>query len=108
MQAPQRFDGCVQTVDFPVGAGIDVAAVIDQIGESGTDLAIGDEGPGPTSSGGHAELVLAAVDKITANPAGELRTRIMAREVEGALPVAAATTTYRAPSRGSARPAARG
>jgi NADPH:quinone reductase-like Zn-dependent oxidoreductase len=79
----------VRRPDFPVVPGVDVAGVIDQIGEGVTDFAVGDEVLGTSVSGSYAELALAKVGSITAKPAG------IPWEVAGALPVVA-KTTYRA------------
>jgi NADPH:quinone reductase-like Zn-dependent oxidoreductase len=78
----------MRKVEFPVVPGIDVAGVIDQIGEGVIGFAVGDEVLGNAASGSYAELALAAVDKIALKPAG------VSWEVAAALPVGA-TTAYR-------------
>jgi NADPH:quinone reductase-like Zn-dependent oxidoreductase len=60
----------VRSVDLPVVPGIDVVAVIDQIGTGVTEFAVCDEVRGNAASGGYAELALASVKRITAKPAG--------------------------------------
>lgn len=74
-------------VEFPVVPGVDVAGVVDRVGEGVTEFAVGDEVLGKAASGSYAELALAHVDRITAKPAG------VSWEVAASLPVAA-TTAY--------------
>ncbi|WP_020667236.1 NADP-dependent oxidoreductase [Amycolatopsis nigrescens] len=74
--------------EFPAVPGIDLAGVVDQVGEGVTAFSVGDEVLGSAAAGSYGELALASVDTITAKPVG------VAWEVAGGLSVAA-TTTYR-------------
>ncbi|MGW5364406.1 NADP-dependent oxidoreductase [Actinopolymorpha pittospori] len=73
---------------FPSVPGVDVAGVVEEVGEGVTEYAVGDEVLGAASSGSYAEVAVAPVEKITAKPSG------VSWEVAGGLSVAA-TTTYR-------------
>lgn len=72
---------------FPVVPGVEMAGVVDRLGEGVTGFAVGDAVLG-TAAGTYAELALARVTSITAKPAE------LPWEVAAALPVAA-TTAYR-------------
>ncbi|MBW8487692.1 NADP-dependent oxidoreductase [Actinomadura parmotrematis] len=75
---------------FPSGQGSDIAGVVDEVGEGVTAFAAGDEVVGFTDlRAAHAEYVIAAVDELTARPAG------VPWEVAGTLYVAG-TTAYAA------------
>ncbi|GAA5016393.1 NADP-dependent oxidoreductase [Actinopolymorpha pittospori] len=73
---------------FPSVPGVDVAGVVEEVGEGVTEYAVGDEVLGAASSGSYAEVAVAPVEKITAKPSE------VSWEVAGGLSVAA-TTTYR-------------
>jgi NADPH:quinone reductase-like Zn-dependent oxidoreductase len=72
----------------PVIGGVDVAGIVEAVGEGVTAFAEGDEVLGRASGGAYAEKALADVDGLTAKPAG------VAWEVAGSLPVVV-TTAYR-------------
>lgn len=73
--------------EFPVVPGVELAGVVDRLGEGVTQFAVGDQVLG-TAPGAYAELALAQVGSLTAKPAR------LPWEVAAALPVAA-TTAYR-------------
>jgi NADPH:quinone reductase-like Zn-dependent oxidoreductase len=75
-------------VAFPAVPGVDVAGVIDRVGEGVSEFAVGAEVFGKTRNGSYAELALAGVDTITAKPAE------VPWEVAAALPVAASTAHH--------------
>ena len=64
-------NGWMQTMfptDFPYVPGLDVAGVIDEIGEGVTGFEVGDEVVGSAAAGSYAEFAVAAVERIHVKP----------------------------------------
>ncbi|WP_210494019.1 NADP-dependent oxidoreductase [Patulibacter sp. SYSU D01012] len=57
-------------LEAPRGLGVDVAGVVDALGEGVTELAVGDEVLGAAAGGGYAELALARPKSLVRRPAG--------------------------------------
>lgn len=75
-------------VEFPAIPGIDVAGVVDRVGEGVREFAVGAEVFGKARRGGYAELTVVGVDTTAAKPAG------VSWEVAAGLPVAADTAYH--------------
>ncbi|MFI9596711.1 NADP-dependent oxidoreductase [Nonomuraea sp. NPDC052265] len=78
----------VMPVELPHVPGIDVAGVIEAVGEDAQGFAVGDEVLGKALAGSYGEKALAQVDRIAAKPTG------LAWELAAALPVAATTAHH--------------
>ena len=75
-------------VTFPHVPGIDVAGVVDAVGDGVTGLAVGDEVFGKATGGSYAEVALARADAVTTKPAG------LSWELAAALPTVASTARH--------------
>jgi NADPH:quinone reductase-like Zn-dependent oxidoreductase len=78
----------VMPVELPRVPGIDVAGVIEAVGEDAQGFAVGDAVLGKALTGGYGEKTLAQVDRIAAKPTG------LSWELAAALPVAATTAHH--------------
>ncbi len=78
----------VMPVDLPHVPGIDVAGVVEAVGEDAPGFAVGDEVLGKAFAGSYGEKALAQVDRIAAKPTD------LSWELAAALPVAATTAHH--------------
>ena len=73
---------------LPAVPGVDVAGVVDLIGDGVTGLSVGDEVFGKAATGSYAEQALAATDRLARRPTG------LSWELAAALPVVATTAQH--------------
>ena len=78
----------VRPLEFPAGLGVELAGVIDELGDDVTDLGLGEEVLGYAATPAYAELAVCDADNVVARPGG------ISWEEAAAVPVGA-RTAYR-------------
>lgn len=73
--------GAAGARDLPAGLGIDIAGIVDEVGEGVTELAVGNEVLGSSATPSYAELALASPGDLVRKPSG------LSWEIAGALGV---------------------